>query len=353
MSKITYLLGSGASCNALPLVNNFKDRLNSFNKRLLKNLRPQPPNDMEAYRQLFPFGGKNGKNLQESILWLKDIADKHASIDTYAKKLFIKKDNEALKDLHKLKSALSCYLLLEQALEMTDKRYDNFFASILTNDGSGIPKLPEGVNIITWNYDTQLEKSYEGYCSHPEIVFEKFLQSKNIIRLNGSCGFKYADETKYLGYTEFSISFLQSVIELYTKFINPSEPKFQPNISFAWESAIDEKIIKELEGTTTLIIVGYSLPYFNRDVDKVIVHLMHRTLEKIFIQVKENEYESHKERFLTFYDHISIKNFMEPKINMVFGTDLFTFLTICLDKNIVYIKSGKHRPGPENKYMGK
>jgi len=324
MSKITYLLGAGASCNALPLVNNFKDRLNSFNKRLLENLRPQPPNDMEAYRQLFPFGGKNGKNLQESILWLKDIADKHASIDTYAKKLFIKKDNEALKDLHKLKSALSCYLLLEQALEMTDKRYDNFFASILTNDGSGIPKLPEGVNIITWNYDTQLEKSYEGYCSHPEIVFEKFLQSKNIIRLNGSCGFKYADETKYLGYTEFSISFLQSVIELYTKFMNPSEPKFQPNISFAWgKNDIEDKVKQELQGTTTLVIIGYSLPYFNREIDQMIINAMRPTLVKIFIQVQEKEYQGHKERFLTLYDNITMKKIMKGNINKISGTDLF------------------------------
>ena len=71
MSKITYLLGAGASCNALPLVNNFKDRLNSFNKRLLENLQLQPPNDMEAYRQLFPFGGKNGKDLMESFIGLE------------------------------------------------------------------------------------------------------------------------------------------------------------------------------------------------------------------------------------------------------------------------------------------
>src|SRR5208283_2371734 len=236
MSKITYLLGAGASCNALPLVNNFKDRLKSFfNKDIWGALQIRFQIEKTSAHELFPYNGQYGKDFMESVSWLINVADKHASIDTYAKKLFVRNDNDALKELNKLKSTLSCYFLLEQSLKPVDKRYDNFFASILTNDGSGIPKLPEGVNIITWNYDTQLEKSYEGFCSHPEIVFEKFLQSKNIIRLNGSCGFKYADETKYLGYTEFSISFLQSVIELYTKFMNPSEPKFQPNISFAWE----------------------------------------------------------------------------------------------------------------------
>jgi hypothetical protein len=175
MSKITYLLGAGASCNALPLVNDFKDRLKSFyNKRLWEALQSQFAIERTNGHELFPYNGQYGKDFMESISWLSNIAEKHASIDTYAKKLFIKNDNNALKDLHKLKSTLSCYLLLEQSLEMTDKRYDNFFASILTNDISGIPKLHNDVNIITWNYDTQLEKSYEGFCTIPETVFEKF-----------------------------------------------------------------------------------------------------------------------------------------------------------------------------------
>ena len=98
MSKITYLLGAGAICNALPLVNNFKDRLDSFNKRLLENL--QIRFDTKLMRKpivnCFLLVVRKEKYLQESILWLKDIADKHASIDTYAKKLFIKNENRAL-----------------------------------------------------------------------------------------------------------------------------------------------------------------------------------------------------------------------------------------------------------------
>jgi hypothetical protein len=327
MSKITYLLGAGASCNALPLVNNFKDRLKNFNDRLAEKIDYGLHVENKNYASteyLLPPKGKYAKILVESIAWLRNIAEKHASIDTYAKKLFIKSDNEALKDLHKLKSTLSCYLLLEQSLEMTDKRYDNFFASILIRDARGIPKLPKDVNIITWNYDTQLEKSYEGFCTIPEIVFEEFTRSKNIIRLNGSCSYQYKIETRFLGYTEFSISFLESVIQLYDKFMNIPVPIVRPDISFAWEkSDIEDKIIETLKGTTTLVIIGYSLPYFNREIDKMIIHAMHPTLVKIFIQVQEKEYESHKERYLTFYDDISMKKFIEDKIKMVPGTDLF------------------------------
>jgi hypothetical protein len=316
MSKITYLLGAGASCNALPIVKKFREKVGSFKNRLeiimINRLG-------DKYK--LPPRGEYAKDLMESIFWLSNIAEKHASIDTYAKKLFIKNDNEALKDLHKLKSTLSCYLLLEQSLEMTDKRYDNFFASILIRDARGIPKLPKDVNIITWNYDTQLEKSYEGFCTIPETVFEEFTRSKNIIRLNGSCGYLHAAETKHLGYTEFSISFLESVIKLYDKFMKEIA---RPGISFAWErSDIEDKVKQTLEGTTTLVIVGYSLPYFNREIDKMMVKLMYPTLEKVFIQAPEKDHKSFRERFLTLFDHIKIKEHANNKIEMISGIDLF------------------------------
>jgi hypothetical protein len=55
----------------------------------------------------------------------------------------------------------------------------------------------------------------------------------------------------------------------------------------------------------------------------MIINAMHPTLVKIFIQVQEKEYQSHKERLLTLYDVIAMKKFMEDKIEMVSGTDLF------------------------------
>ena len=106
------------------------------------------------------------------------------------------------------------------------------------------------MNIITCNYDTQLEKSYEGFCTIPETIFEKFTQSKNIIRLNGSCSYPYKIETRYLGHTEFSMSFLESVIQLYDKFMNTLEPKSLPYISFAWgKNVIEDKVIETLKET--------------------------------------------------------------------------------------------------------
>jgi hypothetical protein len=329
MSKITYLLGAGASCEYLPLVKDFPKVLASFKGRLENKIRMSLCFSKKTYgdaEHLLPPEGTYAKDLMESIAWLEEKSKIHASIDTYAKKLSIKSDNEAIKELKKLKATLSCYLLLEQSLNSCDKRYDNFFASILSNNSNGIPSLPDGINIITWNYDTQLEKSYEGFCKDPSFVYKGLTQNKNIIRLNGTCALPEKDTMRFLGYCDFNIPFLEEVIKLFKNFmtIQGAAVGYQPDISFAWEKEnIKDEIIETLRGTTTLVIIGYSLPYFNRGIDKMINDAIYPTLNKIFIQVQEKEYQSHKDRLLTIYDDISVKKIVEAKINMVSGTDLF------------------------------
>jgi hypothetical protein len=41
MNKVTYLLGAGASCNALPMVKGFAERVSNFND-VLKPLVEEP-----------------------------------------------------------------------------------------------------------------------------------------------------------------------------------------------------------------------------------------------------------------------------------------------------------------------
>ena len=50
----------------------------------------------------------------QAIVWLANETAKHASVDTFAKKLFLLKDFQKLK---KLKAVLSSYLIIEQALK--------------------------------------------------------------------------------------------------------------------------------------------------------------------------------------------------------------------------------------------
>ena len=326
MNKVTYLLGAGASCNALPMVKGFAERVSNF----IDALKPRViwADDSTggfAYKTPDLSWPRTSleKELTESLDWLGKEAERHASVDTYAKKLFIRGDKEAREHLHKLKSTLSCYLLLEQSLNPVDKRYDSFFASILTRKSPEIPSLPKAVSIVTWNFDTQMEKSYKEFCEDSDFVYEGITMAPNIIRLNGVYGQPHKHETRDLCYMNFSKSFFESVLSLFQNHMHHAAG-YGPSISFAWEkSNLEAKVTEVIKETTTLIIVGYSLPYFNRDIDRVLFEIMAPTLEKIFIQVPESAHPGVQERFLTLCKDESVKKVTRDKIEMLAGTDLF------------------------------
>jgi hypothetical protein len=326
MNKVTYLLGAGASCKSLPMVEDFAERLSKFNDVLWQRVTyADAPTQGFTYKMIDLPSPRNTleKKLEESLTWLGNETKRHASIDTYAKKLFIRNDKEAQENLHKLKTTLSCYLLLEQSLNPVDKRYDSFFASVLTRKPAGIPTLPEAVNIVTWNYDTQLEKSYKEFCEDSAFVFEGITKAHNIIRLNGVCGQPYKTEARNLCHIDFSSSFFASVLNLFKNHMD-NAVGYRPSISFAWEREdLAANITERIKETTTLVVIGYSLPYFNRDIDRVLFEIMAPTLEKIFIQVPESAHPGTQERFLTLCKDESVKKVIRDKIEMLAGTDLF------------------------------
>lgn len=322
MSKITYLLGAGASKEALPLAKDLADGLLQFSEKILRpavrRTHGKPRLPLPRDYELAP-KGPYAKELVQSFEWLGTEAKRHASVDTYAKKLFIRDDADAKESLHRLKVTLSSYLLLEQSLNPTDKRYDSFLASILSPGSDGRPQWPEGVNVITWNYDTQLEKSYKEFCRDANFVYEGITNSKNITRLNGACGVPDRIEMRDLCHSEFDKSFFEKVWNLFDAQMKRSQP-YLPSISFAWEKTdFEEAIIRSVRGTTTLIVIGYSFQYFNRDVDEFLLLNMVGLggLEKIFIQVAESEQSSVQERFLTLFENEDVKKEIKGKITPV------------------------------------
>ena len=328
MTKVTYLLGAGASCQALPMAKDFAERVLKFRTEVLPSGVAKvysAPGKAYPKEYLLPPSGDFGRSLLESLGWLAKEAQRHASVDTYAKKLFIKNDEEAQELLNKLKSTLSCYLLLEQSLKPVDKRYGKFFAKILTRKPDGIPLLPEGVNIVTWNFDTQPEKSYKEFCEHPSYVDEGITRgAHNIIRLNGICGQPYKTDTKDLCYLEFSKSFFESVLNLFKNHMDPNVLGYRPQILFAWERGdLLTKDVERIKGTTTLVVIGYSFPDFNEDIDKVLFEVMVPTLEKVFIQVPGSEHSVVQKNLLKLFKNESDKKAIKDKIEMLARTDLF------------------------------
>jgi len=273
----------------------FATRLNEYSKDLLKFSQSQkstyPPKNLEIW-------GNPCLNLINAIEWLADEASHHASIDTFAKKLYFKKDTTNLK---KLKVTLSAYLISEQQKNPVDFRYDSFFASICEFDDDNHICLPPNLRILTWNYDTQLEKAFYGFCEDKELVLKKITYNRDQIRrINGCCGHEYPNANEnYLSSIWDNKTYPEAwalAIDFYDKYMNPNCQDI-PDISFAWEKETYtlSSIIKDLDKISVLIVIGYSFPYFNRNIDdKIFKNMGH--LDKVYLQCPPETYDSVKSR---------------------------------------------------------
>jgi hypothetical protein len=299
MSKITYLFGAGASCKALPIVKGIPDRLQHLisllesEQMLLSNeehfldisdIEKKPQNTKQKYQI----------DLIDNLRWLQQESKRHASIDTFAKKLTIKGDTD---ELEKLKIGLSVFFTFEQVQNPIDPRYDTFFASILNSD----KKLPNNMRILSWNYDYQFEIALSEYINFQnEITAAKsFLRenSKNrqyiggdefgMFKLNGTTHFyDYYGNIKAYSNSfkrEIDSDLIEEITRNYAFIKEPHGCKSA--LSFAWEPDEQQNIqytINETVETKILVIIGYSFPFFNREIDKKLFESMN--IQKVYVQ---------------------------------------------------------------------
>jgi hypothetical protein len=301
MSKITYLFGAGASANTLPIVKDIPARIQGLidyleNEDFKLDTQKQPSTKI-SYLVLF-------SELIADLKWMLEKSAKHSSIDTFAKKLMIIRNFNHIKIL---KISLSIFFILEQVRVKPDFRYDTFFASIIDNLGD----LPNSVRIVSWNYDSQFELTYSEFLQdfsisknqkHLNLILknESFNYAKNInkftiFKLNGTTGF-YAEKGFYKNLyheiiqskidTNFIIQILNSYAE--AKYSNAIESL----LSFAWEresnnnESILNLVITNIKDCEILIIIGYSFPFFNRDIDREILSKMEK-LKRVYIQAPD------------------------------------------------------------------
>ena len=314
--KITYLVGAGASAKALPIVSQIADRVTT----MISYLSDAKLAMTGHYEKEYKMGGNvlSKEDIKvffvEDLNWLQVIAKSHASIDTYAKKLFLRGDN---KNLKKLKLVFSTYLFLEQSLNKVDMRYDSFFASILNDT---INSFPKNIRIISWNYDFQFEKSYSEYTENSNIQFNqsylnvatyynnRFLLSGGfkIIKLNGTTDFTENNNNNLHQFDNkmqdsLTAQNLSAVLEKYY-LLRLDSTEYRINLAFAWEQTKDSEdsslsiAINETKDTEVLVVIGYSFPYFNREIDRSILKSM-TSLKKVYFQSPDAG--KIKERFLS------------------------------------------------------
>lgn len=346
-NQITYFFGAGASFHAIPTI----DRLNNRIENLITYLTDKKETaENENSNILLDSNIKENINILINIIeeleWLSYESEYHQTVDTLAKKFYVQKDD---KSLYRLKRALMIYFFFEQNIRfpnysdiknehesLLDKRYDNLIASIVEREESRV-RFKENIKIITWNYDLQIDFAVKNYFIgksstinsiknesniHPnqnsynkglENVLDKFA----VLKLNGNA---FLDSTfknsNYGGMTINDYKFRNNdiddnyilgmfLIDYKSIFLNGinSNNEVYKYFNFAWEredkymgyKSLMSQAIKIMEATKILIIVGYSFPYFNSEIDK---QLFSKCYPKEII-IQDLEPEKIKER-LTF-----------------------------------------------------
>ncbi len=332
---ITYLFGAGASSQSLPMTDGLLASIDQFKDIIAKQTFVKKLLEIDGE----PYGIKS---LQEALVsdfeWLTKNAKKHKSVDTYAKKLIITRDFDGLK---KLKTVLSTYFLLIQNHENVDGRYDSFFATVIDHTHL---QLPPNIRILTWNYDSQFEKAYVEYscdnradsCNALLNVYAKNTRTSNfnqntfgVIKLNGTASiifnseqarpFNIVDKVN----NQFDENLFERLLGNYAMLHHMKKytDKLTSSLSFAWEEFdSNSQLMKNAKQATIdteiLIVIGYSFPLFNRNVDREIIRAM-KNLKKVYFQSPEAN--NLVERFQAIRTDIK-------KENLIPRTDTFQFL---------------------------
>jgi hypothetical protein len=335
--KILYYLGAGASAKALPLARSIWDDedlgVTPASPKLrglafdLKDyhgdvrLLSIPAHDT-GYSELEDFIADLGKRCND----LAEQAEKFGDVDTYAKYLHL--INPAGSEFKLLKQTLSQYFAIKQTvLDARDPRYLPWLVGIMNRR-----TFPENVKVLSWNYDFQVELAAlhfdsqggedvehkpSGFTHSPSLfsyypnldpTFNDF-EHLSLIHLNGIAGFGTVN-----GQQAGSVFQQRNSRAKGTTLSFVSKRELHNHLHFAWESSgyhgqLMDNVNRLVNGTTIMVVIGYSFPFFNRDVDKKVFEQLIQagTLKKIYYQDPSLDGKQLREQF-AFGDKVVIKH---------------------------------------------
>lgn len=333
MSRVTYLLGAGASCGerrkdehgqtigftrGLPVVNEFAQALHVLQTGEEREAGVRIPVG-EAEKRGVTL--KQYEDVKHKLAQLEKACASFPTIDTLAKQLYVTEgqfwtsDKEFL-DYKGLKRYISAALLMMQSEEKRDLRYDGLIASLIDEKRNFPP-----MTILSWNYDVQFEMAYSGYFTTERYiptlwedlnVFNKMYPTEfdatkpfAMIKLNGTALF--TDNT--LDAWPVGNKKVNRVTDCFYGGGNLKPFQYGYNylnggnykniLSYAWEEdnheALENAIEQRVYNTEELIVIGYSFPYVNNKIDSYILESMPR-LRKVIVQDLEDKFVDVKER---------------------------------------------------------
>lgn len=299
--KFLYYIGAGASANALPTVKPIYDGDRCVNLGMVHSLNTMA----KSLRELTNYNSDELKSFllktAEDLELLSRESLGFATIDTYAKFLHL----TDLKKFQQLKFTLSTYFSIEQIWNAKlDRRYLGWITSMLTHQ-----VFPENIKILSWNYDFQIQLAAENFREESYSVGKVLKHTPPLIgywpavgwsgmphvdvkdislfHLNGLAG-SYFDKDKNVNTNVF----LQKEQMARNSNLYPLRNYGDSCVfNFAWEKGQYQNwcinFAKEMaKDTTIMIVIGYSFPFFNRDVDKEVFEKLKETgkLRKIYFQ---------------------------------------------------------------------
>ena len=303
-TKITYILGAGASAQALPTVREIKATDNSIGSLSLAREFAIFAEKIRNNKSICPENEQDREKLIETFVDLSIKSDDFRTTDTYAKYLFLKNKHS---ELRKLKDALAIFFFHKQEIE---KRLDRRPLTFLTTVMESGFNFPAEIRIINWNLDFQMQFASREFIEdffvtngqgsansvNPLISYfpSQFSEYGGIIysmvHMNGIAGFFQQPKTNLITHLYdndeiYNLDILLSRVKSKSEFINL--------ITFGWEkkkqlglSDIIEKAKETVKETEILVVIGYSFPFFNRESDKEIFKSLKASgkLAKIYFQ---------------------------------------------------------------------
>ena len=298
--KILYYFGAGASANALPISKTIFDKHNNtiIKEGLLDSLFNIRSRSINYTLTIDKASNILLNNNFEEFINLSKAAKKFGDVDTYAKFLYLNNRSE----FDGLKRTLSNYFTISQLIfSDRDDRYLSWLIGIMNSKD-----FPQNIKILSWNYDYQVELASKEFGKLEEAIHDisgttfnhSFIKhfpnlspvpddflNISLIHLNGIAGYELPK-----GYNKTSVFNELENKDIFTILNQIAGEKYMPHIHFAWENSdYKSELIKNIEhvvkGTTILVVIGYSFPFYNREVDKKVFNILKENgIKKIYFQ---------------------------------------------------------------------
>lgn len=333
--RIVYYLGAGASANAIPMVGEISKALIKFRSYIQMMINEKDVYSTDEQK-------KEYNDFKVFCYKYSDIVISAPSIDTYAKRLWdLDLRNEYMDYKLFLVILFNFFHFLETKKDLNyalpntlEGRYENLIRSINIPYGKSV-LVPKQFSFISWNYDFQLEATLarefdDIYPLDFSVIKEKLICK--IINLNGSSNIngliEYPDSINSNTVFEKLLGIYKSLTK------NPKDNK----LKFAWEQNLDFFSFSDFRETRFVVVIGYSFPSFNRDIDKLFFNQL-----KTDSQV-ENEYgvadsAYRKTKVFTqgydYTDSIRIKRYLEQ----IFDDHKAPFEIIPVESPFFYVPS--------------